>query len=126
MIAIFTPLPSNPSSFCATSAPIIGLEYASSGFPCDTGSGPIDNGCTENTASATGIECSGPTCERGTLTDRPFQSALNEYRWMYVTPAAAAFDLNASCSDFSVAALVPLTAGGLLSSTNHAVGVSFP
>src|SRR5436309_10386670 len=71
-------------------------------------------------------ECSAPTCDNGTLTENPFQSVLNECRSVYVIPAAAAFALNASCSALSVEALPPLTEGGLLSSTNHAVGLSLP
>ena len=125
MIAIVTPEPSRPSSFCAMFAPVcwtaLARSISSSPPVSDTGSDTVWTGYT---AFTPGSDPSAATCAGATETEKPFHNVSNEYRSVKLMPAAAAFDLKALCSALSVASLVPFAAGGLASSTNHAVAVS--
>src|SRR6266508_7035979 len=71
------------------------------------------------------MDPSAATSDGGTETEMPFQSVSYAYRSVSRMPSEAALALNASRSALSFALLVPLTAGGLASSTNQLVGVSF-
>src|SRR4029450_13884827 len=126
MIAIVTPEPSRPSSFCARSAPVRPTAFLSSMLLLPTFSeGGSDIVSTGKNASKPGIYPSAPTCEGATETEYPFQRLSKEKRSVTLTPSAAAFALNAACSAFKAGALVPLEDGGLASSTNQLVGLSF-
>src|SRR6266511_4626411 len=71
------------------------------------------------------MDPSAATSDGGTETEMPFQSVSYAYRSVSRMPSETALALKASRSALSFVLLVPLTAGGLASSTNQLVAVSF-
>src|SRR6266545_7228393 len=126
MIAIVTPDPSKPSSFCATSAPVWPTAF----FKSISAPPPVPGGGSETvwtgyTAVTPGTAARAPACAAGTLTETPFQRTSNERRCVTESPWFAAFLKNAVRSAASAALLPPLAVGGVLNWTNQAWKLSF-